>query len=81
PGKLDFPEILGIRVPLPTLVLNNREDPLYTLEGMIDADRVLSDVFTKAGAPDRYRHSLYPGKHKFDREMQHEAFSWLKRWL
>ncbi len=81
PGKLDFPEILGLRVPLPVLVLNNLEDPLYTLEGMKNADSMLREVYTKAGVSERYRCSFYPGKHKFDRAMQEEAFSWFQRWL
>ena len=29
--ELDYPEILGLRVPLPTLVQNNRQDPLVVM--------------------------------------------------
>lgn len=81
PNELDFPEILGLRVPLPTLVLNDTDDPLYTLPGMKAADGILRAVFEKAGASDRYRCSFYPGGHKFDVPMQEEAFSWFDRWL
>ena len=81
PGKLDFPEILGLRVPLPTLVLNNTEDPLFMLDGMNDANKILGQVYAKAGAKENYHCSFYPGKHKFNREMQEEAFNWLGRWL
>lgn len=81
PGKLDFPEILGLRVPLPALVLNNIEDPLFTLEGMKDADKILSEVYNKAGTVANYRCSFYPGGHKLDGKMQREAFDWFKRWL
>jgi dienelactone hydrolase len=81
PRSLDFPEILGLRVPLPTLVLNDREDSLYTLPEMERADAILGEVFARAGAPERYRASFYPGPHKFDRPMQAEAFTWFDRWL
>jgi hypothetical protein len=81
PRYLDFPEILGLRVPLPTLVLNDREDGLYTLGEMRAADRILREVFRKAGAPDRYRCSFHPGRHKFDLAMQREAFDWFDVWL
>lgn len=81
PHELDYPEILALRVPLPTLVLNNTEDPLFTLPEMQAADRILSEVYTKAGASDRYRCSYYPGPHKFDKPMQAEAFDWFDRWL
>jgi hypothetical protein len=81
PNELDFPEILGLRAPLPTLVLNDKEDFLFTMPEMQEADRMLSEVFEKAGARDKYRCSFYPGPHKFDREMQEEAFAWWEKWL
>jgi dienelactone hydrolase len=81
PLDLDYPEVLGLRVPKPTLVLNDTEDTLFTLDEMKRADRILAEVFAKAGAADRYRASFYPGGHKFDRPMQAEAFDWLDRWL
>ena len=81
PNELDFPEILGLRVPLPTMVLNDSEDDLYTLQEMNAADRILQDVFKKADAADRYKCSFYPGGHKFDSKMQTEAFDWFDHWL
>lgn len=81
PNELDFPEILGLRTPLPTLVLNDSEDQLYTLPEMKRADQILSEVYQKANASDRYKCSYYPGPHKFDAKMQAEAFEWFDRWL
>ena len=81
PEYLDFPEILGLRTPLPTLVLNNREDQLFTLPEMQRADTILKEVYAKANAPDRYRANFYPGPHKFDMDMQQDAFAWFARWL
>ena len=81
PNELDFPEILGLRAPLPTLVLNDEQDDLYTPEGMKDSDNILREVFKKAKAEDHYRCSFYPGPHKFDKKMQGEAFSWFDKWL
>lgn len=81
PRELDYPEILGLAAPNPILVLNNRQDALFTLSEMERADRILTDVYKKAGAPERYKGSFYDGPHKFDREMQQEAFAWFDRWL
>ncbi|HEX6224674.1 MAG TPA: prolyl oligopeptidase family serine peptidase [Chryseolinea sp.] len=81
PNEMDFPEILGLRVPLPTMVLNDSEDQLFTLHEMKRADKILKDVFSKAGAEDRYKCLYYPGPHKFDRQMQTDAFAWFDRWL
>lgn len=81
PNELDYPEILALRAPLPTMVLNNIEDPLFTMPEMQRADRIMSEVFAKADASDRYRCSFYPGVHKFDVPMQDEAFDWFDQWL
>ncbi len=78
PGDLDYPEILGLRAPLPTLVQNDLEDQLFTVPEMRRADRILSEVYAKAGAGDRYKCSFYPGPHKFDGPMQAEAFAWFE---
>ena len=81
PKELNFPEILGLRIPLPTLILNDTDDDLYTLGEMKEADKILAELYHKAGADDRYKCSFYPGPHKFDASMQKEAFSWFDRWL
>jgi dienelactone hydrolase len=81
PAEFDFPEILGLRVPRPALVLSTRQDQLFTPSEMRRADAILRAIYAKARAPERYRCSFYPGFHKFDRPMQEEAFSWFARWL
>jgi dienelactone hydrolase len=81
PKYLDFPEILGLRVPLPTLVLNNNQDELYTLGEMKNADVILGNVYKKAAGPEKYKAKFYDGPHKFDAEMQKDAFEWFNKWL
>src|SRR3954452_2046373 len=54
PNELDFPEILGLRVPSPTLVLNDEQDELYTLPEMKRADKMLNEIYSKAKARDHY---------------------------
>lgn len=80
-NELDFPEILGLRTPLPTLVLNDVDDNLYTPGEMQRADKILNDIFKKAGSENNYKCSTYPGPHKFDKAMQTEAFNWFDKWL
>jgi dienelactone hydrolase len=81
PNELDFPEILGLRLPQPTFVLNDENDDLYSPAEMRAAERVLNDVYEKAGAKSSLKFSYYPGPHKFDKKMQADAFEWLDRWL
>jgi dienelactone hydrolase len=78
---LDYPEILGMRLPQPTLVLNNSDDELFTLPEMERADLILQELYEKADAEDRYQCTFHPGPHKFDLDMQTEAFRWFDRWL
>ena len=81
PNELDFPEILSMRAPLASLVLNNTEDQLFTLSEMKRADDIMRELYAKAGASDKYRCSFHPGLHKFDAKMQDEAFAWFDKWL
>lgn len=81
PNDLDYPEIFGLNLPNPVMVLNNHDDGLFTVPEMERADRILREVYAKAGMADRYRMNFHPGPHKFDAEMQKDAFDWLDRWL
>ena len=77
PRELDYPEILGMRAPLPTFVLNNSDDALFTLSEMERADEMMAEVYEKAGCPENYRCEFYQGPHKMDIEMQESAFDWI----
>jgi dienelactone hydrolase len=81
PKFLEFPEILGLRAPLPAMTLNNNQDELFDLTEMQKADRILTQVFSRAGAPEKYQGRFYDGPHKFDAAMQEDAFNWFDRWL
>jgi len=81
PRELDFPEIVGLRTPLPTLVLNNTDDPLFTISEMRKADEILKEIYKIADGDEHYECSFHPGPHKFDSTMQAEAFDWFDRWL
>lgn len=81
PNELDFPEILALRAPLPTLVLNAEGDELFTLSEMQRACEIMEEVYQLAGAAEHYTCSFHPGGHKFGTGMQTEAFDWFDRWL
>lgn len=81
PKDLDFPEILALRAPAATMVLNCNEDALYTLPEMQRADRMMRETFERGGAGERYDCRFYAGGHKFDLEMQKDAFEFFDRYL
>ena len=59
PNELDFPEILGLRAPLPSHgSLNDEQDDLYTMQGMKDAEKILREVYAKAGAENNFKCSV-----------------------
>ena len=59
----------------------DREDELFTLEGMQAADTRIADHYRRVGHPEAYTGQFYPGRHKFDLEMQAAAFAWLNTQL
>ncbi len=81
PPLMDFPELLGLRAPLPSFVLATTEDPLFTLEETRRALRILEETYRKAGAPEALETGIFEGPHKFDLPMQAQAFSFVERHL
>jgi len=81
PRYLDLPDLIALRVPEPLMVQYDEKDPLYTLKGQMEAHQKLKAIYEKAGCPEAYEGRFYLGPHKFDREMQEDAFGWFERWL
>lgn len=81
PRDLDFPEILALRAPKATMVQNCNEDALYTVPEMQRADAMIRETFERGNAADMYRCNFYPGGHKFDLEMQKDAFEFFDKHL
>jgi len=78
---LDLPEVIALRAPLPLMVQYDEDDELYTLKGQRDADVRIRAIYKKMGTAERYSGRFYPGPHKFDQQMQEDAFDWFDRWL
>ncbi len=78
---LDLPDLIALRAPQPLMVQYDAEDELYTLQGQRDAHARIQAIYDKMGASCRYSGHFYPGPHKFDLQMQADAFAWFDRWL
>jgi len=78
---LDLPDVIALRAPSPLMVQYDRDDELFTLEGQSQADEKIAQIYSEIGQPDNYVGKFYPGPHKFDVEMQEDAFAWLERHL
>ena len=77
----DWPDVAACRAPLPLLVQYNRDDHLFTPDGMEAAHQRLQMHYAGVGQSQAYTGEFYPGPHKFDLDMQQHAFAWLKREL
>ncbi len=78
---LDLPDVIALRTPSPLLVEYLEGDGLFSLEGQHAADQKISRIYEKAGNRSNYTGKFYPGPHRFDVDMQEDAFAWLERAL
>jgi dienelactone hydrolase len=78
---LDIPDVIALHGPAPLMVQYDKEDGLFSLDGMMEADEKIHRVYEKMGQPQNYVGKFYPGKHKFDLQMQEDAWSWLEKIL
>ena len=63
------------------MVQNDLDDGLYTVKGMKAAHRRIASHYKAKGKPGNYEGKFYPGPHKFDLEMQRDAYEFLGKWL
>ena len=77
----DWPDLAASRAPSPLLVQYNRDDHLFTLQGMESAHARIASHYERMGHPSHYMGRFYDGPHKFDKEMQKHAFAWLAQTL
>lgn len=77
----DWPDLVACQAPAPLLVQYDRDDDLFTPNGMQAAHDRLKLHYSNAGVPEAYSGQFFPGPHKFDLEMQAAAFEWLENQL
>ena len=79
---LDMPDVVSLAAPRALLNINGSQDRLFPVDtGVRPAYRTLEAVYAKLGAAERFRGHLYDSPHEFNREMQAEAWAWLKKWV
>lgn len=75
---VEWPDLVGIGAPGRLLCLLNRQDPLFTFRGQVEASERLKQIYSHVGAADNFASRVFEGPHKFDGEMQDAAITWLK---
>jgi fermentation-respiration switch protein FrsA (DUF1100 family) len=79
--EMDLPDVAALACPRPLLVMQGSQDRLFPLDGVERALGKLGAIYEKARVPERYASRIYDAPHRFDIEMQEEAFEWLDRWV
>jgi dienelactone hydrolase len=77
----DWPDVAACRAPMPLLVQYDMEDDLFTPKGMLDAHERIAMHYRQTGNAGAYSGVFYSGPHKFDLQMQADAFQWLQNQL
>lgn len=78
---LDLPDVASLNAPHPLMVINCKQDGLYTVDAMETAARKLKAIYQKMGEPEKFRANMYDVPHMLTIEMQNDAVDWLKKWL
>lgn len=77
----DWPDLLSCRAPSPLMVQYDKEDALFTMQGMTGAHKRIARHYRSVGKPGNYVGKFYEGPHKFDAPMQDDAFAWFEKQL
>lgn len=80
-SALDLPDAAALLAPGALLVQQCRQDRLYPMAGMQGAVDKLTQIYAKAGLPEKFRGTFYDEPHCFKPYMQDETFAWFDRWL
>ncbi|GAB3198200.1 dienelactone hydrolase [Pontibacter aydingkolensis] len=78
---LDLPDVASLNAPRPLMVMNCKQDKLFSMEGMQAAESKLKAIYTKMIAPDKFACNYYDVPHSMTIRMQEDAFAWLEKWL
>ena len=78
---LDLPDVASLNAPNPLMVINCKQDGLYTVEAMQTAAKKLEAIYDKMGAPEHFRAVMYDVPHMLNVDMQNDAIGWLETWL
>lgn len=75
---MDYPHVASIACPKPTLFFNGLKDKLFPVEGVMDAYKIMEEVWQEQKAGQNLVTKLWDQPHVFNREMQVETLCWLK---
>lgn len=79
--EMDYPDVASLAMPSALMVINGSKDALFHPDGVQAAFDKLTACYRKVGCPDKLWLRLFDTPHEFNREMQAEAWAWLRQWV
>ena len=67
PGQLaegESHEVTALAAPKKLLTINGKKDPIFPLQGSLEAFAYLDGIYEKLGVPEQYTHVLFDGGHE-----------------
>lgn len=80
-AHLDHPDIAVIGAPRPLMVLQCKQDNLFSLESMRASCGDIRRVYDDYGKMDCFNACFYDAPHCLDGKMQEDMYTWFDRWL
>lgn len=81
-GNMDHPDVASLAAPdCTTFIQNCARDALFTQAGLDAATEKIRPVYADLKHPERFHGRFYHVPHRFDVDMQENAFAWLEPWL
>ncbi|NOU96843.1 dienelactone hydrolase [Paenibacillus sp. LMG 31456] len=70
----DLPELIGLIAPRSLFVESGVDDPLFPIQSVREAIRVLNEIYEAEKASERFEVDLFPGKHEVSGR---QSYDWL----
>jgi dienelactone hydrolase len=77
----DLPDLGALIAPRALMVQMGSQDKLFSPAGVQAAFAKIDHCYRKVGSPDRQSCKLFDVPHQFNKEMQSQAWEWLKVWV
>jgi dienelactone hydrolase len=80
-NRMDIPDLISMGAPKACMVVSTTKDPLFPPLGQKEAARQITEAFSWAGEPEKFRSYTPEKEHCYDGEIQEEALSWFNKHL
>lgn len=80
-NRIDIPDLISMGAPKACMVVSATKDPLFPPLGQQEAARQITEAFSWAGKPQKFRSYTPEKEHCYDAEIQEEALSWFNKHL